>query len=158
MENNDFFKNYNKRPKELTTSNSLVILPVHYLIFFKNSPSLPKRESTFNRGMQKDVKYKHPILSRKLENQGLWSQTVTKLTMQCMHCKSICTVILASQNCPLLHAAFSAYFACVKVAAIFKQIYQTWRFTRDLTVLCYNNETEEVLARQNENLSWYTEK
>lgn len=70
-----------------------------------------------------------------------------KLNMQCMHCKSIGTVILASQNCPLLHAAFSAYFACVKVAAIFKQIYQTWMFTRDMTLLCYNNETE-VLERQ----------
>lgn len=53
-----------------------------------------------------------------------------KLNMQCMHSISICTVNLASQNCPSLHTAFSAYFACVKVVAIFKQIYQTKVYQR----------------------------
>lgn len=31
-----FFLSYNKSPKELTTSNSSVIFPVHYFFFFLN--------------------------------------------------------------------------------------------------------------------------
>jgi len=125
VENNDFFNSYNKRPKELTTSNYPLIFPVHYFIFFKQVPTCP-RQNQLAIVVCRTMWQNHPILSTKLENQGLWPQTVTKLNVQCMHCKSIRTVILASQNCPLLHAAFSAYFACVKVAAIFKQTYQTW--------------------------------
>lgn len=53
-----------------------------------------------------------------------------KLNMQGMYSISICTVNLASQNCPFLHTAFSAYFAGVKVAAIFREIHQTKVYQR----------------------------